>query len=68
LKEFLSEHSEQALMFIENSFQTTALIGFYPLRKSPPLRCGEKPHCVLYKKPCGRRFKEHRAARWMERI
>ena len=50
----LSEHSEQALMFIENSFQTTALIGFYPLRKSPPLRCGEKPHCVLYKKPSGR--------------
>ena len=25
LKEFLSEHSEQALMFIKKSFQTTAL-------------------------------------------
>ena len=32
------------------------------------LAAEEKPHCVLYKKPCGRRFKEHRAVRWMERI
>ena len=33
--------------------------------KSPPLRCGEKTHCVLEKKPSGLRFKEHRAARWI---
>jgi len=33
-----------------------------------PIIDWEKPHCVLYKKPCGRRFKEHRAARWMKRM
>jgi len=32
------------------------------------LAAEEKPHCVLGKKPYGQRFKEHRAARWMERI
>ena len=31
--------------------------------KSPPLRGGEKPHCVLNKKPSGRGFKEHHAVR-----
>jgi hypothetical protein len=29
------------------------------------LAAEEKPHCVLNKKPSGRRFKEHRAARWI---
>ena len=29
------------------------------------LAAEEKPHCVLEKKPSGRRFKEHRAVRWI---
>ena len=36
--------------------------------KSPPLRCGEKTHCVLEKKPSGLRFKEHRTARGIKRM
>ena len=61
LKGILSEHSEQALMFIENSFQTTALTWILSLDKKAIKDC-EKPHCVLNKKPCGWGFRTSRCA------
>ena len=41
LKGILSEHPEQALMFIENSFQTTALLWILSLGKKPDLLSGK---------------------------
>jgi len=51
LKGILSEHTEQAPMFIKNSFQTTALTWILSLGKKFKLgEFEEKPHCVLIKK------------------
>ena len=36
-----NEHSEQALMFIKNSFQTTALTWILSLGKKPDLQSGK---------------------------
>jgi hypothetical protein len=50
LKGILSEHPEQALMFIKNSFQTTALTWILSLGKKFKLsEFEEKPHYVLIK-------------------
>jgi len=51
LKGILSEHPEQVLMLIDNSFQTTAFLWILSLDKKAIKDC-EKPHCVLNKKPC----------------
>ena len=56
MKGILSEHSEQAPRFIKNSFQTTALTWILSLGKKLKLfEFEEKPHCVLNKKPSGRK-------------
>ncbi len=50
MKGILSELSEQALRFIKNSFQTTALTWILSLGKKLKLfEFEEKPHCVLGK-------------------
>ena len=56
MKGILSEHPEQAPMFIKNSFQTTALTWILSLGKKLKLfEFEEKPHCVLGKNhPDGR--------------
>ena len=51
-EKFLSEYSEQAPIFIKNSFQTTALVWILSLGKKP-IKDWEKPLC--YGKPCGGR-------------
>ena len=66
-----NEHSEQALMFINILFKQLRWTWILSLRKKAIKDC-EKP-LTLYKKqgtwitfrPSGRRFKEHRAARWI---
>ena len=74
LKGILSEHSEQAPIFIKNSFQTTALIWILSLWKKPNSPSLGKTADAMEKTkhmdfmPSGWRFKEHRAARWMERM
>ena len=50
MKGILSEHTEQAPIFIKNSFQTTALdMDSIPWEKAQ-LTAEEKPHCVLGEK------------------
>ena len=50
MKGILSEHPEQALMSIKNSFQTTALTWILSLGKKFKLsEFEEKPHYVLIK-------------------
>ena len=65
LKGILSEHPEQALMFIENSFQTTALTWILSLGKKLSLQLRKNRFAM--EKASGH-LKEHRAARWMERM
>ena len=69
-----NEHSEQALMSIKNSFQTTTLdMDSIPWEKANQ-RLGKtaslwkKENTWITFRPSGRRFKEHRAARWMRRM
>ena len=51
MKGILSEHSEQAPIFIKNSFQSTALIWILSLGKKFKLyEFEEKPRCALIKK------------------
>ena len=40
-EKFFSEYSEQALMFIKKSFQTTALVWIPSLGKKPDLQSGK---------------------------
>ena len=68
LKGILSEHSEQALMFIKNSFQTTALTWILSLGKKFKLFEFEEKPLTLWKKQdtwisChADGWKEHRTA------
>ena len=62
LKGILSEHSEPALMFIKNSFQTTALTWILSLGKKLSLQL--RKNRFTMEKPSGH-LKEHRAARWI---
>ena len=70
-KGILSEHSEQALMFIKNSFQTTALVWILSLGKKLSLQLRKNRFAMEKTKhmdlmPSGRGFLEHRAARWIK--
>jgi len=71
LKGILSEHSEQALKFIKNSFQTTALTWILSLGKKFKLFEFEEKPLTLWKKQStwischADGGKEHRAARWI---
>ena len=61
------------MMFIENSFQTTELTWILSLGKKLSLQLRKNRFAMEKTKhmdfmPSGRRFKEHRAARWMKRI
>ena len=53
------------MMFIENSFQTTALLWILSLGKKLSLQLRKNRFAM--EKASGH-LKEHRAARWMERI
>jgi hypothetical protein len=54
LKGILSEHSEQALMFIKNSFQTTALKWILSLGKKLSLQLRKnRTACLIKSHPDG---------------